>query len=138
MARDYKFNFSIPGGTCKASASSPDELAMLLPAGIVNGLQPKEQQESPCLESVARDALELLRSHMLEVRGRVGHTVLSRAGLELDLIKCYLQGMTIGESVNWLENNCAFEGSKSAVGRYWKYLREIQIVPANELIPGQL
>lgn len=40
MDREYKFKFTTPDGSCKASAGSPEGLAFFVPAGVVNGLQP--------------------------------------------------------------------------------------------------
>ena len=137
MGREYKFKFTTPGGSCKASAGSPEELAFFVPSGLVNGLQagPNKPQQRE-LECAARKALESLRSHLLETRSQIVHTVFSDAGMELALIICYLRGMTVYGAVDWLKAEHDFECSKSAVGRYWKHLHDIGVFRLNEILPS--
>ncbi len=138
MDREYKFKFTTPGGSCQASAGSPEELAFFVPAGVINGLQPKaDDPQQRDLESVAIEVLESLRAHLLETRTRSIHTVVSDAGLELALIKCYLRGLTICQAVGWLKSEHGFECSTSAVGRYWKHLRDIGVIPTSEILPAE-
>lgn len=138
MDGEYKFNFTTPGGSCKASADSPEGLAFFVPAGVVNSLQPgPDKPEQRDLESVGIEVLESLRAHLLETRSRVIHTVVSEAGLELALIKCYLRGLTILQAVDWLKSEHDFECSSSAVGRYWKHLHDIGVTPTREILPSE-
>ena len=112
-------------------------MAFLVPAGVVNSLQPgPDEPQQRNLESVAIEALESLRAHLLETRTRVIHTVVSEAGLELALIKCYLGGLTILQAVDWLKSEHDFKCSSSAVGRYWKHLRDIEVIPTSEILPS--
>ena len=138
MDREYKFKFTTPGGSCKASADSPEGLAFFVPAGVVNSPQavPDEPKQRD-LESVALDVLESLRTHLLETRARCIHTTISRAGLELALVKCYLRGMTVDEAHTWLVDNCDFDASRSSVGRYWKHLHDIGVARTNEILPTE-
>lgn len=53
-------------------------------------------------------------------------TLIARAGLELDLIECYLKGMTILSVVDWMKTERNFTTSKSVVGRYWVKLRSVE------------
>ena len=138
MDKDYKFKFTTPDGSCKASAGSPEGLAFFVPAGVVNSLQPgPDKPEQRNLESVAAEVLESLRAHLLETRARWIHTTISRAGLELALIKCYLRGMTVDEAHTWLVDNCDFDASRSSVGRYWKHLHDIGVAPTTDLLPTE-
>ncbi len=138
MDREYKFKFTTPGGSCKASAGSPEELAFFVPAGVVNGLRPKgdDPQQSE-LDSMAKEVLKSLRVYLLDVRGRVCHTAIATAGMELALIKCYLRGMTIAQAIDHLMIEHGFETSYSAVGRYWARLRETAVIPATEILPTE-
>ena len=138
MDREYKFKLTTPGGLSEASADSLEDLAVHVPAGIVNGLQPKaDDPPQRDLDSMAKEVLEALRVYLLKVRGRVGHTAISTAGLELVLIKCYLRGLTIAQAMDHLVSEHSFEASYSAVGRYWARLREMGIVPATEILPAE-
>lgn len=138
MDGEYKFKFTTPGGSCKASAGSPEELAFFVPAGVVKGLLPKaDNPQQRDLESVAVEVLESLRAHLLETRTRGIRTVVSEAGLELALIKCYLRGLTILQAVDRLKSEHDFECSSSAVGRYWKHLHDIGVTPTREILPSE-
>ncbi len=86
---------------------------------------------------MAIEVLESLRAHLLETRARVVHTVVSDACLELALIKCYLRGFTILQAVDWLKSEHGFECSTSAVGRYWKHLGDIGVIPTREILPTE-
>ena len=50
---------------------------------------------------------------------------LRKAGLDMDLIKCYLQGLSTFETVAWLKENRNFVSSKSSVGRYHRRFRTL-------------
>jgi len=138
MDREYKFELTTPGGSCKASAGSPEDLAFFVPAGVVNSLQPgPDNPQQRNLESVAAEVLESLRAYLLDKRQRGAHTVMSRAGLELALIKCFLRDMTVDEAHARLADKCDVNVSRSAVGRYWKHLHDLGVTPINELLPTE-
>jgi hypothetical protein len=57
------------------------------------------------------------------------HSSISKAGVELDVAKCYLQNMTIHQIVKWIKVNKKVTVSKSAVGRFCKRLLNSGIAP---------
>lgn len=138
MDREYKFQLTTPGGSSEASADSLADLAVHVPAGVVNGVRPKaDDPPQRDLESVAKEALESLRSYQLETGTRTVHTVFSDAGLELALIKCYLRGITVHGALDWLQGEHDFTCSKSAVGRYWRRLWESGVVQLGDIVATQ-
>ena len=136
--REYKFEFTTPGGSSKATADSLEALVALVPAGVVSGVRSRAD-DSPQrdLDSMAKEVLEALRVYLSKVRGRVGHTVISTAGLELVLVKCYLRGMTIAQARDYLKGEHDFKASNSVVGRYWARLKEMGVVPVTEILPTE-
>jgi len=50
-----------------------------------------------------------------------------RHHVELELIKCYIKGLTVDESIEWIKNKKNVTLSRSSVGRYWLKLRTINI-----------
>ena len=77
------------------------------------------------IDSAAKQALAAY--HI--ARRRRSHTSLNRAGVELDVIKCYLQDMTIAQIVKWLEVNKNVAISSSSIGRFCTTLFRLGITP---------
>ena len=74
-------------------------------------------------------ALQTLNIHKAKQSRGPQTTSVAQAGLELQLIECYLRGMRIMETVQWMKTEKRFDISKSAVGRYWVRLRRLGIYP---------
>ena len=51
------------------------------------------------------------------------------AGVEVEVIACYVQRMTLLGTVAWLRDNKGYQSSKSAIHRYWGKLRRFGILP---------
>jgi hypothetical protein len=51
------------------------------------------------------------------------------AGVELDIVRCYLRGMTGAAAIKWLREQAGFKTSSSAIGRYWSAFRSLGIPP---------
>jgi len=77
------------------------------------------------LDVAAREALETYYASKPKPTRRYHGTTISRAGLELDLVKCYLRNMTVKQTIEWLKKNKDFDTNKSVVSRYttalWKF-----------------
>jgi len=77
-------------------------------------------------------AVRVLTMYQAEY-GRAGRVLRKRlnpavaAGVEVDIIRCYLSDMTISGTVDWLRVNKGFTTSLSAIGRYWSSLRRLGI-----------
>lgn len=122
--RPYKLNLQTPLGECEAAADTMPALVEITPRGLFGGLIKRGSCQEGKLDIVARD----LWASFLEcckADRKAQHTKLSRSNCELDLMKCYLQDMTIEETVEWLEINREVSSSSSAIGRYWSVLRQI-------------
>jgi len=133
MAMDHKFIFRTPAGEVRGAAGSLEALRPLLPVGVVGGVRRVKAEGTP-LEEKARQVLQEFREFVLAKVGRYRPTALSRAGLELALVKCYLKGLSIDEAAAYLANVSGTEPSHSAVGRYFKRLRDMGVAPAKEII----
>ena len=57
------------------------------------------------------------------------------AGFAKDAIKCYLQRMTLKQTVNWLKLNRHFDCSKTAIGRFWVQLHNIETARIYRKLP---
>ena len=75
------------------------------------------------LDMAARDALRAYKAIVSHNRTQQA-TSIAKAGCELDLIRCYLQGFSIKQTLEYLRINCGLKSSMSGVGRYWTVLQE--------------
>jgi hypothetical protein len=77
----------------------------------------RKSQTEPDLERVAAEVWLAYQSNILRTRTRRSSTSIKRAGCELAVIICYLEGMIDREIVEWLKENKDLTISISAVGR---------------------
>jgi len=84
------------------------------------------------IDAVAKRVLKVFESYFRH-RKRLYRSRLTKVGLELELVKCYLRGLTISETIKWLKAHKNFRISTTAVGRYWEVLNRIGITPTLDL-----
>ena len=122
---NYLLNLVTPGGRCEVQADTMRDLSELVPCGLLGQTYPNTgPEEKDSLEAVAKSLLiKFLEDH--KQKGSFGRSDIARAGFELDLVKCYLQDLTIEHTLKWLKDNRGFVSSKSSVGRYWTVLNKI-------------
>lgn len=97
------------------------EIARLVAAGI-------NANPGSDLDVVAKQVLKVFEAYFRH-RKRLYRSRITKVGLELDLVKCYLRGLTMSETIKWLKAHKNFRISMSAVGRYWEVLNRIGITP---------
>ena len=103
-------------------------LALLASANLVGMVSPNVDYAGLDLEQAAERVLKVCKAYW----GRYGdsrRTAASAGEIEADLVKCYLRGMRIEETVKWLGDAKGFKATKSGVGRYWEVLRRLGITP---------
>ena len=103
----------LPFGRCQVEADGPNELS-----GAVYALY--AALGGQCLADGDDMAAKYLLSMYYSERQKSKKNRLSsiaEAGLECDLVKCYLRGFTAAKTVEWLKKERQFNASKSAVGR---------------------
>lgn len=125
MAEKYRFLIETPEISCDVHTNKFSEFLGMVFEQLAKAVNSKENQTFVSdLDIKAQEVLELYRSKIK--RGR-HHSRVATAGLELDIIKCYLQGMTLAQTLEWLKQNRQFIGSDSALGRYWRNFRTLGI-----------
>lgn len=122
--KPYSTAIRTPYGRCYIEADSWEELVMLCPGAVSVVLDPESEI---CEEILARETRDRYRACF----GSNRKTRIEARGLELDLVKCFLRGMTIKDAISWLWTEKYFTSSGSAVGRYWSRLRLLNIVKPN-------
>jgi superfamily II helicase len=127
MAEKYRFLIETPEISCDVHTNTFSNFLCMIFEQLAKAVNSKENQTFVSnLDIKAQEALELYRSKIK--RGRCRSRV-AAAGLELDVIKCYLQGKTIAQILEWLKQNKQFVGSKAALGRYWRNCHTFGIEP---------
>lgn len=119
MKKAYTCTFRTPEGNHEIEADSWGCLASMV-------LSEVSRMIAVCAPSKPEVGLEARAKAMLEVyqerfarQGNRPCSPIASAGLELDLIKCYLQGMCADKTVAWFKKHKNFKTSLSSVGRYW-------------------
>ena len=127
MAEKYRFLIETPEISCDVHTNKFNDFLCMVFEQLAKAVNSKGNQTFvKDLDVKAQEALELYRSKIK--RGRCRSHV-ATAGLELDVIKCYLQGMTLAQTLEWLKQNRQFIGSDTALGRYWRNFRTLGIEP---------
>jgi hypothetical protein len=125
MTRNYKLLIKTPQGKCDIEADSWDDLMLLAPEAVSKVLSPSGRKLG--LDATAKVVLQAVREYKKRKSLRPNNVPRTPyAGHELEVIKCYLQGMTIAETKKWLKQNRDVECSESSVGRCWLSLGEIK------------
>jgi hypothetical protein len=127
MAEKYRFLIETPEISCDVHTDKFSNFLCMVLEQLVKAVNSKGNQTFVSdLDVKAEEALELYRS---KVKCGHHHSRVTTTGLELDVIKCYLQGMTLAQTLEWLKQNRQFVGSDSALGRYWQKFRMLGIEP---------
>jgi hypothetical protein len=127
MAEKYRFLIETPEISCDISTNSFSSFLCTVFEQLAKAVNSKGNQIFVSdLDVRAQEVLEFYRSKIK--RGRC-HSRVATAGLELNVIKCYLQGMTLTQTLEWLKQNRQFVGSDSALGRYWRNFHALGIEP---------
>lgn len=122
--RPYNLQMQTPLGECEAAADTMQGLVEITPRGLFGDvLRPPEKKPEDTLDLVSRDLFAAFLERQKDQR--VTHTTISKAGCELDLVRCFLRGLGIDETADYLCESSGEKISRSAVGRYWKELGKI-------------
>ena len=133
MAKAYSFTYTTPEGKVAAEADTGAALQRIITAKVIRVLDVQNLVWSMSPERAAKEALKIYRVTTGHSRARRSRTSLAAAGVEEDVIKCYLQGMTIVQIVEWLRDNRGVTCSMSSVGRFCAAMRKLNILPLQEV-----
>lgn len=130
MPKLYWLIYETPQGRCHVEADTADAFENMVSAKLTRILGPQKRLEGLSLDNAAKETLRIYRAKFNYCRIHQSKTSLAKAGVELDVIKCYLRDMTIMQTVEWIQKNRAIKISKSAVGRYRvTLLNKLRIYP---------
>ena len=129
MPARYSVSITTPQGTNLFEGDRWEILSRLV-SGDIAKIVAAQLSSNPGsdLDMMARGVLKVFKAyfnrHKRQYQSRV-----SKVGLELDLVKCYLRGLTISETVKWFKAHKGFRTSDSAIRRYWEVFRRVGIAP---------
>lgn len=120
MGNDYKIKLEVRGRTVDFGADSATELFMFLSIELYRMDKITEPSNAPNnTDMAAKRLIEQYCQRFVDMNTNRSHSPMYRAGLEVELAKCYLERMSISQAVNWLKKEKNFKTSDTAVGRYW-------------------
>lgn len=122
----YSLTIDTPSGRCQIATESWQLLIELL-----DPFASTDTQQN--IYSLAKRAQIAYHKSHKTARNGTGLSPIVRNGLEIQVIICYLRGWEINKTVDWLFNKKEYKASKSAIGRYWKRLRTIGVIPVRNL-----
>jgi hypothetical protein len=119
MVKAYSCTFTTPQDSQAIEAESWECLVTMMLAwisGVITANAQPEQKDD--LDSVAKAMLGAYSERYPETGRQL--PLIERSGVALDVIKCYLRGMTCNEAVAWLKEDRGVTTSQSVIGRRWK------------------
>ncbi|MDH4203527.1 MAG: hypothetical protein OEV87_11630 [Phycisphaerae bacterium] len=122
--RPYNLRLQTPVGECEAAADTMAGLVEITPRGILGESERTTGPQESKLDVVSRELWTAFLERQKNKK-RVQPSLISKAGCELDLMRCYLQGISIEEAADFLSELSGQKISHSAVGRYWRELNKI-------------
>ncbi len=113
----YKCELTVGNKTATITAASLSEFLYLLITELFKPGTFADQGESDDFE--ASILVKQYYIKFVNVHSNRRHSPMAAAGLEIDLARCYLNNMSLEQTVEWLKKERGFETSITAVGRYW-------------------
>lgn len=121
MTKPYLMTIKTPEGeTVYESLCREDFIVFGLShfSSMIKPLSPK-----PCGRQADLDGDIIPRLEAILRRERALKTnrvpLLARAGHDRELIRCYLKGLSVAQTVHWFKQNLRYRISKSQIGRYF-------------------
>ena len=84
-----------------------------------------ETRAEPDLERAAMQVWRAYKIKIMQTRTNRSLTSIAKAGVELDVIRCFLQDMVDREIIEWLKGNRDVAISKSTMGRFCRDLYQL-------------
>lgn len=122
MSKRYCLTYETPYSTIRAEADTERELVSVVSERILNVLAVDTGPPNMSLDDAAKVLLKLYRHRPGNRNVHYQFNRIVRAGVELDVIRCYLRDMTIAAMAQWLRKKRDVTVSKSSVGRFCRVL----------------
>ena len=85
------------------------------------------------IETAARAALDAYKARRFSGRRMPSRTCLEAAGVELDVVRCFMMGLTISETLKAVKIERGVSVSRNAVGRLYRDLFLNKVYPIKRL-----
>ena len=125
----YSFTLTTPQDSCSFEAEIWGRLATLILSQVSRITRESIHLESNHSVDLAVSMLMAMYHAKHSKHRPTDRTGIGAAGFDRDVASCYIQGMTIGKCVRWLEDNKDFATSATAIGRYYRKFRSLGFLP---------
>jgi hypothetical protein len=123
MDNDYKIKLEVRGRISEFGADSVAELFYLFSTELFHLDVLTTPANTQSAEDIA--AKKLMEQYCQQFSENRRGTPIFRAGLEVDVAKCYFARMTADKTIEWLKKERGFKTSISAVGRYFARFEQL-------------
>jgi len=123
MAKAYYCTVTTPQGSQSFEADTWGCLVGML-SRLIAAVETMGGQDD--LESTAQAMVDAYNTTFKSQKDIQGSRI-KRSGLEIDIARCYLLGLTMDQTVAMLKQERGFNTSDTAVGRYWCKFRSLRI-----------
>jgi hypothetical protein len=125
----YYLIYETPFGKIHAEADTLRQLRSIVSDQVAAMLMPVNELDNMSLDDAAKRVLRLYRNQPGDRRLHNERTRIAQEGVELDVIRYYLQDMTFAEILDRLMRTKNVSIGASSVGRFCRSLRLLGVRP---------
>lgn len=129
VTRQYRLIYETPFGAIRAEADTLRQLRSIVSDQVAAMLMPVNELGNMSLEDAAKRVLRLYRNQPGDRKLHNERTRIAQEGVELDVIRYYLQDMTFAEIMERLMRTKKVSISESSVCRFCRSLRLLGVKP---------
>lgn len=132
MSRQYSLIYETPFGAIRAEADTLRQLRSIVSEELAAMLMPVNELASMSLDDAAKRVLRLYRNPRGDRKLHNDRTRIAQEGVELDVIRYYLQDMTLAAIMKRVMQSKNVSISESSVWRFCRSLRLLGVKPLRD------
>jgi len=132
MSRQYSLIYETPFGAIRAEADTLRQLRSIVSDQVAAMLMPVNELGTMSLDDAAKRVLRLYRNPRGDRKLHNDRTRIAQAGVELDVIRYYLQDMTLAAIMKRVMQSKNVSISESSVWRFCRSLRLLGVKPLRD------
>jgi hypothetical protein len=132
MSRQYSLIYETPFGAIRAEADTLRQLRSIVSEELAAMLMPVNELASMSLDDAAKRVLRLYRNPRGDRKLHNDRTRIAQEGVELDVIRYYLQDMTLAGIMKRVMQSKNVSISESSVWRFCRSLRLLGVKPLRD------
>ena len=132
VSKEYSLIYETPVGAIHAEADTLHQLRSIVSDQVAAMLMPVNELRNMSLDDAAKRVLRLYRDQPGDRRLHNDRTRIAQADVEVDVIRYYLQDMTLAEIMERLMRTKNVSISESSVWRFCRSLRLLGVKPLRD------